>query len=165
MCYQTLTHSNEYCHAHIVVLVQVIVNAFFTRLSTFGEMNKERGTYMCSLYNVISSLCDSRGITGSKMCAETGISKGLLTDLKMGRRTGVSAVTAQKIADYFGVTVGYLLGKEEKPTVTGEQKEIPDQPELTEEEKELLELFRTVPEEYQPLVLSKIRAAVELLGG
>ena len=122
---------------------------------------------MCSLYNVISSLCDSRGITGSKMCAETGISKGLLTDLKMGRRTGVSAVTAQKIADYFGVTVGYLLGKEEKtPTVTDEQKESsPSEPSLTEGEKELLALYRTVPEEYQQLVLSKIRAAVELLGG
>lgn len=160
MCYQTLTHLNEYCHAHIVVPVRVIVNAFFTRLSTFGEMNKERGTYMCSLYNVISSLCDSRGITGSKMCAETGISKGLLTDLKMGRRTGVSAVTAQKIADYFGVTVGYLLGKEEKmPTVTGEQKETPDQPELTEDEKELLEFYRLVPEEDRPMVLEMIKVA------
>lgn len=48
------------------------------------------------------------------MCTDTGISKGLLTDLKMGRRTGVSAKTAQKIANYFGVSVGYLLGEEEK---------------------------------------------------
>lgn len=103
---------------------------------------------MCSLYNVISSLCDSRGITGSKMCAETGISKGLLTDLKMGRRTGVSAVTAQKIADYFGVTVGYLLGKEEKtPTVTDGQKENLDQPELTEVDLELLEILKLIPED------------------
>ena len=48
------------------------------------------------------------------MCTDTGISKGLLTDLKMGRRSGVSAATAQKIASYFGVSVGYLLGEEEK---------------------------------------------------
>ena len=68
---------------------------------------------MGNLYDTILSLCESRGIKGGKMCADIGISKGLLTDLKMGRRTGVSAVTAQKIAAYFGVSVGYLLGEEE----------------------------------------------------
>lgn len=64
------------------------------------------------LYDNIMALCESRGIKGGKMCSDIGISKGLLTDLKMGRRTGVSAVTAQKIASYFGVSVGYLLGEE-----------------------------------------------------
>ena len=69
---------------------------------------------MGNLYETINSLCESRGIKGGKMCTEIGISKGLLTDLKMGRRTGVSAVTAQKIASYFGVSVGYLLGEEDE---------------------------------------------------
>lgn len=69
---------------------------------------------MGNLYDTILALCESRGIKGGKMCTDIGISKGLLTDLKMGRRTGVSAVTAQKIATYFGVSVGYLLGEEEK---------------------------------------------------
>lgn len=68
---------------------------------------------MGTLYDTIIALCKQRGIKGGKMCSEIGISKGLLTDLKMGRRTGVSAVTAQKIAAYFGVSVGYLLGEEE----------------------------------------------------
>ena len=69
---------------------------------------------MATLYENIMSLCESRDIKGGKMCTDIGISKGLLTDLKMGRRTGVSAVTAQKIASYFDVSVGYLLGEEEK---------------------------------------------------
>lgn len=68
---------------------------------------------MSNLYKNIVALCEERGIKGGKMCTDTGISKGLLTDLKMGRRTGVSATTAQKIASYFGVSVGYLLGEEE----------------------------------------------------
>lgn len=68
---------------------------------------------MGNLYDTILALCESRGIKGAKMCSDVGISKGLLTDLKMGRRTGVSAVTAQKIAAYFDVSVGYLLGEEE----------------------------------------------------
>ena len=69
---------------------------------------------MSILYKNIVALCEERGIKGGKMCTDTGISKGLLTDLKMGRRTGVSATTAQKIASYFNVSVGYLLGEEEK---------------------------------------------------
>lgn len=71
---------------------------------------------MGNLYDNIIALCESRGIKGGKMCTDIGISKGLITDLKMGRRTGVSAVTAQKIAAYFGVSVGYLLGEEEEET-------------------------------------------------
>ena len=78
------------------------------------------------LYKNIIALCESKGIKGGKMCTDLGISKGLLTDLKMGRRSGVSAVTAQKIADYFGVTVGYLLGKEETPTENGERIDMSD---------------------------------------
>ena len=79
---------------------------------------------MGTLYDNIIALCEARGIKGGKMCTDVGISKGLLTDLKMGRRSGVSAVTAQKIAAYFGVSVGYLLGEETEkaPTVTDERK-------------------------------------------
>ena len=69
---------------------------------------------MSTLYKNIIALCDEKGVKGGKMCTDIGISKGLLTDLKMERRSGVSAVTAQKIASYFGVSVGYLLGEEEK---------------------------------------------------
>ena len=47
------------------------------------------------------------------MCTDIGMSKGILTDLKMGRQSGISTANAQKIASYFGVSVGYLLGEEE----------------------------------------------------
>ena len=69
---------------------------------------------MGTLYKRIMSLCQEKGITGGKMCTELKMSKGTLTDLKMGRQTGLSAAKAQKIAAYFGVSVGYLLGEEEK---------------------------------------------------
>ncbi len=69
---------------------------------------------MGTLYENIIALCNERGIKGGKMCTDIGMSKGILTDLKMGRQAGVSAATAQKIASYFGVSVGYLLGEEEK---------------------------------------------------
>lgn len=40
------------------------------------------------------------------------------------------------------------------------EKDPPDQPELTEGEKELLNLYRMVPVEQQPLVLSMIKVAL-----
>ena len=74
---------------------------------------------MGTLYENIIGLCEERGIKGGKMCTDIGMSKGILTDLKMGRQSGISAANAQKIASYFGVSVGYLLGEEQKKeTVT-----------------------------------------------
>lgn len=67
---------------------------------------------MCTLYERISELCKRKGTTPSRMCLDLGMSKSTVSDLKSGRKTGVSAVTAQKIATYFDVSVGYLLGEE-----------------------------------------------------
>ena len=67
---------------------------------------------MGSLYENILSLCEKQGIRPGRLCDELGLSRGLMTDLKMGRKKGVSAETAQKIAAHFGVSVGYLLGQE-----------------------------------------------------
>ena len=83
---------------------------------------------MSNLYKRIIDLCDEKGIKGAKLCSDTKISKGLLTDLKMGRRQGVSAKTAQKIASYFNVSVEYLIGasdeKEKSPVVSNEASDI-----------------------------------------
>lgn len=102
---------------------------------------------MGTLYDNIMELCESKGIKGGKMCTDVGISKGLLTDLKMGRRTGVSAVTAQKIATYFDVSVGYLLGEEDK-------KEKPtDEGGLSEDLQELIDHLKTLPEDKIQMLL------------
>ena len=67
---------------------------------------------MATLYETIDKLCQERGIRPGRLCADLGISRGLMTDLKMGRKKGVNAETARKIADYLGVSVGYLLGQD-----------------------------------------------------
>lgn len=107
---------------------------------------------MATLYENIMSLCESRGIKGGKMCTDVGISKGLLTDLKMGRRTGVSAVTAQKIAAYFNVSVGYLLGEEGK-------KESPSDMEgLTADQLKIIELTKSLSPEDAKILLAALQA-------
>lgn len=69
---------------------------------------------MGTLYERITTLCKEQGITGGRMCTDLKMSKGTLTDLKMGRQKSLSAEKAQKIASYLGVSVGYLLGEDEK---------------------------------------------------
>ena len=111
---------------------------------------------MGNLYETINTLCEEKGIKGAKLCNDTGISKGLLTDLKMGRRSGVSAVTAQKIASYFGVSVGYLLGEEEK-----EEKPTVEDDELSANIKQLVDFVKSVPEDKVELVLKVMKSIVE----
>ena len=64
---------------------------------------------MATLYENLKLLCDQRGIKPGKMCVDIGASKSLMTGLKAGRTKSINAETAQKIADYFGVSVDYIL--------------------------------------------------------
>lgn len=73
---------------------------------------------MYNLYETISHLCEGKGIKPGRMCNELGISRGAITDLKAGRKQSLSADTLSKIAAYFGVSVDYLLGNEEKEKPT-----------------------------------------------
>lgn len=65
---------------------------------------------MSILYDRISKLCNERNITGYRLCKDVGIQPSIITDLKMGRKEGMSAKNADKIAAYFSVPVSYLLG-------------------------------------------------------
>ena len=92
---------------------------------------------MESLFDRIQSLCEEKGIRPGRLCNDLGISRSLMTDLKMGRKKTIHAETAQKIAVFFGVSVGYLLGQETDEILDqvdvafyGEYKE------LNEEDKE-----------------------------
>ena len=51
------------------------------------------------------------------MCVELGMSKSILTGLKNGTKKNIQTDTAQKIADYFGVTVDRVLGAEKETAV------------------------------------------------
>mgnify|MGYP000280399086 CR=1 FL=1 len=110
---------------------------------------------MNMLYERISMLCTEKGIRPGKMCTDLGISRGNISDLKMGRIESLSADKLSKISAYFNVSVDYLLtGEETKkaPTPEGEReigfddftyafyeesKDLPD-----EKKKMLLEMAR-----------------------
>lgn len=113
---------------------------------------------MGTLYENIIALCEERGIKGGKMCTDIGMSKGILTDLKMGRQAGISAVNAQKIASYFGVSVGYLLGEEDKDAKK-EQPVMAD--ELSEKRKALMQFVMDVPEDKAEMILRVMKSILQ----
>ena len=111
---------------------------------------------MVTLYERLSDLCEEKGIKGGRMCIELGFSKSLMTDLKSGRKKSVNAETAQKIASYFGVSVGYLLGEEEK-----EEKPTADSDELSENVKKLVDFAKSVPDDKVEMMLRVMKSIVE----
>lgn len=81
---------------------------------------------MTDLYTRITELCDRKGVSGYRLCKDTGLQPSFLTDLKMGRQKGISAKKAAVVADYLGVSVEYLL--------YGKEAEEPQRRPITEEE-------------------------------
>lgn len=64
---------------------------------------------MGELYERIESLCARQGVRPGRMCSELGLSRGLMTDLKMDRKKTLNAETAAKIAAYLDVPVETLM--------------------------------------------------------
>lgn len=80
---------------------------------------------MNKLYEKIYALCTDKGIKPGKMCNDLGISRGNISDLKMGRIESLSAEKLSKIATYFNVSVDYLLtGEETKKVKESECKHV-----------------------------------------
>lgn len=65
------------------------------------------------MYEIFERLLNERGITAYKVAQETGVTTATLSSWKKGRYTP-KREKLQKIADYFGVTVDYLMNGEEK---------------------------------------------------
>lgn len=64
---------------------------------------------------IITDLLNKKGISAAKMMRDLGFSNGLFSQWKKGLQKP-SAEKLSKIADYFEVTVDYLLGTDPKPS-------------------------------------------------
>lgn len=76
---------------------------------------------MGNMYDRIVALCEQRGIRPGRICADTGLSRGLFSDLKAGRTKTLSAKNARIIADYLGVSVDYLMDGADRTAVSEDQ--------------------------------------------
>ncbi len=107
-------------------------------------------------YNKFVQLCQRDGISPSKAASLIGFNRSSVSMWKAQGYTPRREILI-KIANYFNVSVDYLLGEEDKEKKTTENDG------LSEAEKELLNLFNLVPEESQQMVLDMIRVAVKNL--
>lgn len=99
---------------------------------------------MVDIATRIDDLLHKKGVSGYRMCADLDMSRSFMTELRKGRAKSLTLETAKKIADYFGVSVDYLMGTEIEKPVTED-----------DELSEYLEILRTRPECRMLFKLSK----------
>lgn len=64
-------------------------------------------------WNTLVELCNKKGVSPNFVAKELGITSGTVTSWKKG---GIPRdTTLRKIADYFGVSVSYLIGAVDDP--------------------------------------------------
>lgn len=68
------------------------------------------------MYKNFEKLCASRGVTPYRVCKETKITTATISNWKAGRYVP-KADKMQKIADYFGVSLEYLMTGKENPEI------------------------------------------------
>ena len=101
----------------------------------------------------IKALVDSSDMSYQDLEKLTGIKKSSLQRYASGVTTKIPLDVIEKLSVAFNVSQEYLMGWDEN-------KDSPSEPQLTEGEKVLLDLFNRVPEDKQQLVLQMIRAAL-----
>lgn len=73
------------------------------------------------MYKIFENLMADHGVTAYKVSKETGIATSTLSDWKNGRSTPKQD-KLQKIADYFNVSLDYLVGNSEFKTTQKENE-------------------------------------------
>ena len=101
----------------------------------------------------IKSLIEQSEMSYQELEKLTGIKKSSLQRYASGVTTKIPLDVIEKLSVAFNVSQEYLMGWDEKESS-------PSEPQLTEEEKLLLDLFNRVPKDQQQLVLQMIRAAL-----
>jgi transcriptional regulator with XRE-family HTH domain len=89
------------------------------------------------------------------MCLDLGLSKSTLSDIKSGRKKGISTATAQKMASYLNVSVDYLLGEEQKKE---QSIEIDG---LSEKRKALMQFAMSVPDDKADMILQVMKTILK----
>ena len=104
--------------------------------------------------NNLKILRQERKLSQQTIAKAVGLTRQALCNYENGLREPDFA-TLQKLSEYFGVSIDYILGNTDVRTV------LPSETPLTDGEKALLDLFKRVPQEQQALVLEMIKVALQ----
>lgn len=92
---------------------------------------------------IINELLQNKGVSASKMMSELGFSSGLYSQWKSGKQKP-SRDKLEKIAEYFGVSVDYLLGNSSDTLQIYDEDHKPIV--IDDETKDIIDSLRTNPE-------------------
>lgn len=110
------------------------------------------------MYSIFEQLLQVNGVSSYKVSKDTGISQVTLSNWK----NGISTPKQDKLkilADYFGVSLSYLMGIEEKDTYENELEA------KNSTEKEILLLCRKVndaPDEVREQIVDQFRNTIDI---
>lgn len=84
------------------------------------------------MYEQFEKLCKINNVTPYRVCKETGLTTATISNWKAGRYTP-KADKLQKIADYFGVTLEYLMTGTEPAEKPGSDLTARDERDITKD--------------------------------
>ncbi len=107
-------------------------------------------------YDVFRSLCDERNISCTRAASDIGLGNSTTTKWKQTGATP-NGKTLAKIAEYFDVSVSYLLGEEEQKETPASETNLRD-----ERRKQFIKLYDQLTPESEEAALVLLQQLREL---
>lgn len=107
----------------------------------------------------IKKLRQEKGLTLEQVANVVGVGKSTVRKWETGMIANMRRDKIADLAKALGTTPAYLMGW---PEETREKEISPDELQLTEGEKKMLELFRKIPADKQSAALDMLQAALEM---
>lgn len=110
------------------------------------------------LQDNLKKLREEHGLTKRELCEKTGISERAYLTYEFGEREPKISVV-QKLADFYGVTIDYLLGRPEAAPPTDALAQLSKDKAMSTLEEELLRKYMELPHEARQAVVQFINDA------
>ena len=92
------------------------------------------------MYEVFEQLLQKHGVSPYKVSKDTGVTQTSLSNWKTGKSTPTTK-TLQRLADYFGVTLDYLMTGKEEPKEKSPELTARDDKDITKTLNKVMEQF------------------------
>lgn len=112
---------------------------------------------VCLLTDRLKKLRKEKKLSQYEVAEKLGFSRGKLANYEQGSRQP-DYETLEKLADFYGCSIDYLLGRSNDPRLTeSEQKEV------DKRYKEILEILETLPEDKKEEKIEQIKTYAKFI--
>lgn len=114
------------------------------------------------MYERFEQLLKEHGISTYRVAKDTKITTSLFSQWKSGKNQPKTS-TLQKIADYFGVSLDWLLGNTDIKYIPDENNTVViEKDDFSAHEKEFIEMYRQLPKEFQKILDDNLKSYYRL---